>query len=67
MAAKYPSNAAAQAERRQNSAERRAAQLAALATQQSDLKAEAAERMARRERDAKSKAKGSGSRPGAAR
>ena len=57
MPARSDSSASAHdAERRQTATERRAAQLAALATQQSDLKREAAERQVRRDQAAKSKA-----------
>ena len=57
MPARSHSSASAQpAERHQSAAERRAAQLAALSTQQSDLKREAAERQVRRDKHAKSKA-----------
>ena len=54
MAARNQVNASLQAsERRQNAADRRAAHLAALATQQADLKREAADRQTKRDRDSK--------------
>jgi len=62
--AKHQVTASVQAsERRASSMERRAAQLAALATQQSDLKAEAAEREKRRDAAGKGKAPTSGPSP----
>ncbi len=57
MPARSQSSASAQgAERRQSAMERRAAQVAALSAQQSNLKREAAERQVRRDKKAKSKA-----------
>jgi hypothetical protein len=52
MAARKPVTVSVQpTEQRPNSAERRAAQVLALSTQQADLKREAAERRAKRELD----------------
>jgi hypothetical protein len=68
MPAKKEVTASVQAsERRQSAMERRAEHLAALTSQQSDLKREAAERQARRDRDAKSKAPASSPRKAARR
>ncbi len=68
MAAKKDESAVFQANARRESAMgRRAAQLAALSSQQADLKREAAERQARRDRDARSKAPSSGPRKSARR